>query len=59
MYCLKTQYQTHDYPNILLCEGCNKESEAFHCKSDVCIPRHAVRDGIRDCLGGEDELDGQ
>lgn len=44
---------------FLFCEGCDKESGAFHCKSDVCIPRHAVRDGIRDCLGGEDELDGQ
>lgn len=34
-----------------------KKNNAFWCPSGVCIPRHAVRDGVRDCLGGEDELE--
>ena len=37
-----------------VCSEC--QSGAFHCKSGVCIPGHAARDGIRDCLGGDDEV---
>ncbi|KAF5890532.1 complement factor I, partial [Clarias magur] len=30
---------------------------AFYCKSGVCLPPYAVRDKVRDCLGGEDEIE--
>ncbi|XP_017539611.1 complement factor I-like isoform X2 [Pygocentrus nattereri] len=43
-----------DNSDEMCCSEC--QSGAFHCKSGVCIPGHAVRDGIRDCLGGEDEV---
>ncbi|XP_051518332.1 complement factor I isoform X5 [Myxocyprinus asiaticus] len=45
-----------DNSDEMCCLSCRANS-AFHCKSHVCIPAHAVRDGIRDCLGGEDELE--
>ncbi|XP_051946976.1 complement factor I isoform X3 [Xyrauchen texanus] len=44
-----------DNSDEMCCLSCG--NSAFHCKSHVCIPEHAVRDGIRDCLGGEDELE--
>ncbi|KAF4096222.1 hypothetical protein G5714_022191 [Onychostoma macrolepis] len=44
-----------DNSDEMCCQKCR--GKAFHCKSGVCIPQHAVKDGIRDCLGGEDELD--
>ncbi|XP_050952522.1 complement factor I isoform X4 [Labeo rohita] len=44
-----------DNSDEMCCQSCH--DSGFHCKSGVCIPRHAVRDGIRDCLGGEDELE--
>ncbi|XP_072552177.1 complement factor I-like [Salminus brasiliensis] len=37
---------------------CNSCQMGFYCKPGVCIPSHAVQDGIRDCLGGEDEIPG-
>ncbi|XP_036446847.1 complement factor I [Colossoma macropomum] len=43
-----------DNSDEMCCKEC--QSEAFHCKSGVCIPGHAVRDGIKDCLGGDDEV---
>ncbi|XP_051516806.1 complement factor I-like [Myxocyprinus asiaticus] len=47
-----------DNSDEMCCLSCRGNS-AFHCKSDVCIPAHSVQDGIRDCLGGEDELKGK
>ncbi|XP_036447014.1 complement factor I-like isoform X6 [Colossoma macropomum] len=43
-----------DNSDEMCCKEC--QSGAFHCKSGVCIPGHAVRDEIRDCLGGDDEV---
>uniref|UniRef100_A0A3B4CSH4 trypsin n=1 Tax=Pygocentrus nattereri TaxID=42514 RepID=A0A3B4CSH4_PYGNA len=43
-----------DNSDEMCCSEC--QSGAFHCKSGVCIPGNAVRDRIRDCLGGEDEV---
>ncbi|XP_046725999.1 complement factor I isoform X2 [Silurus meridionalis] len=43
-----------DNSDEMCCTGCR--DGAFYCKSGVCIPHHAVGDQIRDCLGGEDEL---
>ncbi|KAL7863899.1 hypothetical protein AOLI_G00153190 [Acnodon oligacanthus] len=43
-----------DNSDEMCCKKC--QSGVFHCKSGVCIPGHAVRDGIRDCLGGDDEV---
>ncbi|KAI5609289.1 complement factor I [Silurus asotus] len=42
-----------DNSDEMCCTDC--QNGAFFCKSGVCIPRHAVGDQIRDCLGGEDE----
>lgn len=39
----------------MLCLGC--QNDAFYCTSGVCLPQYTVRDQIRDCLGGEDELE--
>ncbi|RXN08433.1 complement factor I [Labeo rohita] len=44
-----------DNSDEMCCQSCREKG--FHCKSGVCIPRYAIRDGIRDCLGGEDELE--
>ncbi|MCI4387877.1 hypothetical protein PGIGA_G00079080 [Pangasianodon gigas] len=44
-----------DNSDEMCCTGCQKG--AFYCKTGVCLPRYAVRDQIRDCLGGEDELE--
>ncbi|XP_030631094.1 complement factor I isoform X2 [Chanos chanos] len=44
-----------DNSDEMCCKACRPDG--FHCKSGVCIPKSAVRDGIRDCLGGEDELE--
>ncbi|KAF4096221.1 complement factor I [Onychostoma macrolepis] len=44
-----------DNSDEMCCKKCR--GKAFHCKSGVCIPQHALKDGIRDCLGGEDEID--
>lgn len=46
-----------DNSDEMCCQDCQKKNNAFWCPSGVCIPRHAVRDGVRDCLGGEDELE--
>ncbi|KAL6483976.1 hypothetical protein MHYP_G00088490 [Metynnis hypsauchen] len=43
-----------DNSDEMCCNEC--QSGAFHCKAGVCIPGQAVRDGIRDCLGGDDEV---
>uniref|UniRef100_A0A8B9JDT7 Peptidase S1 domain-containing protein n=1 Tax=Astyanax mexicanus TaxID=7994 RepID=A0A8B9JDT7_ASTMX len=42
-----------DNSDEMCCKSC---TNGFHCKSGVCIPSHAVQDGVRDCLGGEDEV---
>ncbi|XP_063042671.1 uncharacterized protein LOC134437139 [Engraulis encrasicolus] len=42
-----------DGSDEMCCKECR--SGAFHCKSDVCISDFALNDGVRDCLGGEDE----
>ncbi|TRY64503.1 hypothetical protein DNTS_009411 [Danionella cerebrum] len=42
-----------DNSDEMCCKKCRRS--AFHCPSGVCIPQHAVRDGVRDCLGGIDE----
>ncbi|XP_053096483.1 complement factor I isoform X2 [Pangasianodon hypophthalmus] len=42
-----------DNSDEMCCTGCQKG--AFYCKTGVCLPRYAVGDQIRDCLGGEDE----
>ncbi|XP_056588350.1 complement factor I [Triplophysa dalaica] len=42
-----------DNSDEMCCQRCR--GDAFRCSSGVCIPRHAVRDQIRDCLGGDDE----
>uniref|UniRef100_A0A3B1KDI2 trypsin n=1 Tax=Astyanax mexicanus TaxID=7994 RepID=A0A3B1KDI2_ASTMX len=44
-----------DNSDEMCCKSCEK---SFHCKSGVCIPYYALEDGIRDCLGGEDEVPG-
>lgn len=44
-----------DNSDEMCCKSCVK---GFHCKSGVCIPGSALQDGIRDCLGGEDEAPG-
>ncbi|KAK3547634.1 hypothetical protein QTP86_026309, partial [Hemibagrus guttatus] len=44
-----------DNSDEMCCTGCRKD--AFYCTSGVCLPRYAVRDQIRDCLGGDDELE--
>ncbi|KAF5890534.1 complement factor I, partial [Clarias magur] len=44
-----------DNSDEMCCTGCQKG--AFYCKSGVCLPPYAVRDKIRDCLGGEDEIE--
>ncbi|XP_041926839.1 complement factor I-like [Alosa sapidissima] len=42
-----------DGSDEMCCKACR--GGAFHCQSNVCLPPHAVGDGIRDCLGGDDE----
>uniref|UniRef100_W5UI87 Complement factor I n=1 Tax=Ictalurus punctatus TaxID=7998 RepID=W5UI87_ICTPU len=44
-----------DNSDEMCCTDCQKG--AFYCKTGVCLPRSAVGDQIRDCLGGEDELE--
>ncbi|XP_053338186.1 complement factor I-like [Clarias gariepinus] len=44
-----------DNSDEMCCTGC--QNGAFYCKSGVCLPPYAVQDKIRDCLGGEDEID--
>ncbi|XP_012673086.2 complement factor I-like isoform X1 [Clupea harengus] len=43
-----------DGSDEMCCKACRRN--AFHCKSNVCIPPHTVGDRIRDCLGGDDEV---
>ncbi|XP_048092837.1 complement factor I-like isoform X1 [Alosa alosa] len=43
-----------DSSDEMCCKACRRYGS--HCQSNVCIPPHAVGDGIRDCLGGDDEL---
>ncbi|XP_031440936.2 complement factor I-like isoform X2 [Clupea harengus] len=43
-----------DGSDEMCCKACRRYGS--HCQSNVCIPFHAVGDGIRDCLGGEDDL---
>ncbi|XP_062871435.1 complement factor I [Trichomycterus rosablanca] len=45
-----------DASDEMCCTDCS--NGAYHCKSGVCLSPHAVRDQIRDCLGGEDEAAG-
>ncbi|XP_053338193.1 complement factor I-like [Clarias gariepinus] len=44
-----------DNSDEMCCTGC--QNGAFYCKSGVCLPPYAVQDKIRDCLGGEDEIE--
>ncbi|XP_043088489.1 complement factor I [Puntigrus tetrazona] len=43
-----------DNSDEMCCQKCR--DGAFFCETGVCIPQHAIKDGIRDCLGGEDEI---
>ncbi|KAL0970563.1 hypothetical protein UPYG_G00243780 [Umbra pygmaea] len=42
-----------DRSDEMCCKACRLGG--FRCKSGVCLSKEAENDGIRDCLGGEDE----
>ncbi|XP_063042655.1 complement factor I-like [Engraulis encrasicolus] len=44
-----------DSSDEMCCKACR--GRAFHCQTNVCISEHAVGDGIRDCLGGDEEVE--
>ncbi|XP_028835913.1 complement factor I [Denticeps clupeoides] len=45
-----------DGSDEMCCKKCR--NKGFWCQSGVCVPQHAVGDGIVDCLGGDDEVAG-